>query len=213
MDISQAVDRLNSQLPLAQRQRDLPDELLQVHRAILQGLVGQGRVPTADALGKLLQSVDLPAALERLGGDNLVVVDPAQGRALGAYPLTEEDTPHRVSVGGHTVHAMCALDAVSVAPMFGVRTMVHSSCHVTGFPIVISQEHDRIIEADPAGLRIGVRWQQPDACAAHSMCMEMVFLKDLPTALQWQGGDTQHISLFDLAEGVEFGARFFRPLL
>jgi hypothetical protein len=43
--------------------------------------------------------------------------------------------------------------------------------------------------------------------------MEMVFLKDRQTAEEWQDGDTENVSLFTLPEAVEFGKRFFLPLL
>jgi mercuric reductase len=43
--------------------------------------------------------------------------------------------------------------------------------------------------------------------------MEMVFLKDDAAASAWHGGDLQHHSVFTLDEAVEFGARFFNPLL
>ena len=40
--------------------------------------------------------------------------------ALVAYPFSGRPTPHRVRFAdGHEVHAMCALDALGVAPMFG----------------------------------------------------------------------------------------------
>ncbi len=45
------------------------------------------------------------------------------------------------------------------------------------------------------------------------MCLEMVFLKDQQTALEWQAGDTENISLFNLEDAVAFGAGFFTPLL
>jgi hypothetical protein len=45
------------------------------------------------------------------------------------------------------------------------------------------------------------------------MCLEMVFLKDEPTALTWRDGDTDQISLFTLAESIAFGAGFFNPLV
>jgi mercuric reductase len=64
-----------------------------------------------------------------------------------------------------------------------------------------------------AEVTVGIRWQMPSAVAAHSMCMEMVFLKDRQTAEAWQNGDTENISLFSLPEAVAFGETFFLPLM
>ena len=71
-----------------------------------------------------------------------------------------------------------------------------------------------MLEQSPGqALVVGVRWQQVASCAAHSLCLEMVFLKDDETARQWQGGDTEHVTLFTIPEAINFGAAFFRPLL
>ena len=150
----------------------------------------------------------------RLGNDDLVVLNEAGTEIVGAYPMTLEATPHHLTVNGHPVNAMCALDALSVGPMYGADVEIDSRCHVSGDPIHVHQEDCGLLEVRPSTeVRVGVRWQNPTACAAHSMCMEMVFLKDERTAWEWQGGDTEHISIFTLDEAVEFGARFFRPLV
>jgi hypothetical protein len=41
----------------------------------------------------------------------------------------------------------------------------------------------------------------------------MVFLKDRDTALRWQKGDLENISIFSLSEAILFGAGFFMPLV
>jgi mercuric reductase len=109
---------------------------------------------------------------------------------------------------------MCALDAVSVAPMFDTNVVIESECRVTKTPITIRMHGSKILEAIPTpGIIIGIRWQMPSGAAAHSMCMEMVFLKDSKTAKDWQGGDVDNSSLFSLPDAVEFGKAFFLPLL
>ena len=143
-----------------------------------------------------------------------MVLGSGDTQAVGAYPMTVEDSPHRLKVNGQPVNAMCALDALSVGPMFDADVDIESRCHMTGEPIRIRQVGTRISKAEPSPeIRVGVRWQNPTACAAHSMCLEMVFLKDEPTALSWQDGDTDNVSLFTLDEAVQFGAGFFNPLV
>jgi hypothetical protein len=213
-DIAEAIERLHSQLPLLGRQRALPPTLAQMHRAILRSLAERGRVPSRDELAAAFQGNDVDGALQRLGNDDLVVLNESRTEAVGAYPMTVEATPHRLNVNGTPINAMCALDALSVGPMFDAEVEIDSRCQVSGEPIHIHQRGREVLAVTPsAEVRVGVRWQQPSACAAHSMCLEMVFLEDEPTALTWQDGDTENISLFTLGEAIAFGAGFFNPLV
>lgn len=214
IEIQSAVARLNSQLPLFERQQALPAEVVGIHRGILESLARRGRPLSREEIAEQLSDNDVDAALERLGADDLVVLAEGGAEAVGAYPMSVEDTPHRLTVDGVPVNAMCALDALSVGPMYDADVQIESRCHISGEPIRIHQKGDVIVEARPSPeVRVGVRWQNPTACAAHSMCLEMVFLKDGPTALGWQDGDTENISVFTLDEAVAFGAGFFKPLL
>jgi mercuric reductase len=212
--VTQAVQRLNEQLPLKERQDKLSAPLKALHREVLGSLVRRGRPLTRSEVAALVGEDQVDAAIARLGGDDLVVLSQDRREIVGAYPVTAEQTPHEVHVGGHEIHAMCALDAVSVGPMYDVPVEICSRCRVSGEAICIKQQGTRILEAAPPTVRVGVRWQHPSGDhAAHSMCMEMVFLKDDAAASAWHGGDLQHHSVFTLDEAVEFGARFFNPLL
>ena len=73
--IAAAIDKLNSQLPLLARQQALPPELAAAHRAILRTLAEEGRVLTNDELATLVGADGLAAAIERLGGDDLAVLN------------------------------------------------------------------------------------------------------------------------------------------
>jgi len=208
------VQRLNSQLPLKLRQAALPPELANVHRATLASLANQGRPPNREELQELLAGEDVDAALTRLANDDLVVLNAAGTDIAGAYPMTTETTPHHLRVNQQPVNAMCALDSLSVGPMFNAEVEISSHCQVTGTAITIHMQGESLQEVSPSpDVHVGVRWQNPSACAAHSMCLEMVFLKDQPTALEWQAGDTENTSLFNLQDAVAFGAGFFTPLL
>jgi mercuric reductase len=178
------VDRLEDQLPLRWRQRDLPEELADAHRLILHSFATTGRPPGLDVIGRAAE-LDGAAVVDRLSSDDLIVE--ADGRIEGAYPFSLEPTPHVLSIGGFQVYAMCALDAVAVAPVFGLEVVTASRCAVTDAPIRVHQHGAMVETFKPTDLRVGVRWQQPDGCAAHSMCRDMVFLSDLDTAERWRG--------------------------
>lgn len=207
----EGLDLLNDRLPLAARQQALTSSDRALHRAILSSLGACGQPPADAELEALAKESSLGAALQRLSAADLVVFGGDQPKVVGAYPLTTEQTPHRVTMGDHTVHAMCALDAVAVAPLFGTATEITSRCHVTGQTIHLSMQADRLLAAEPASLRIGIEWSTPQGHAAHSLCLNMVFLADHPTAETWaRGGDRTH---YDLAQAITFGAHFFCPLL
>jgi hypothetical protein len=116
--ITSAVSRLTATLPLKPRQQQLEPALVALHRDILHSFVEQGRPLTRDVMDIILddEGAGIDAALERLRRDDLIVLDRVQREVEGAYPVTVEETPHQVKINGHTIHAMCALDAVSISP-------------------------------------------------------------------------------------------------
>lgn len=205
-----ALERLEDQLPLRERQRALPPTYADIHRRILHGFAEGGHPPSLSRLQTGGRD-EIGEVLERLAGDDLIVVE--NGEIVGAYPFTLESTPHRITVGEHDLNAMCSLDAVAIAPVFGVEVRTVSECAVTGAPVRVLQRDTAVTSAEPGELRIGIRWTQPQGCAAHSMCKEMVFLADDQAAAVWQGSDPEGDGIFTLSDAIELGFRFFRPLL
>ncbi len=213
--VSESVLRLNQLLPLKARQDQLSPVLKTLHRAVIQSLVMRGHPPSRAEVATLLGADDqVDAALAALGSDDLIVLSADRRDILGAYPVTSEITPHQLHVNGWQIHGICALDSLAVGPMFESRVDIRSRCRVTGETVVIKQDGERILETHPPTTRVGVRWQMPSADgAAHSLCMEMVFLQDDAAAAVWHGGDLKNHSVYPLDHAVAFGARYFRPLL
>ncbi len=231
--LRQALLHLNDLLPLKARQDSLTPENRKLHRSILQTLVEKGRVMSEDEIAKvagspaagrsavaLLGAYDLvvrgPLTVTDARTGREVVVDAIGGEVVGAYPVTTEVTPHRITVNGHSIYAMCAVDALAVAPLFGGEVRIDSVCHVTGEPIHIAMKGKKIVECKPCSaeeMRIGVRWQRVTTTAAHGLCRQMVFLKDAATAAKWQSRDPGSIDIFTSAEAMDFAEAFFRPLL
>ncbi|MGB5541412.1 MAG: alkylmercury lyase family protein [Gammaproteobacteria bacterium] len=213
MTIAAAIEHLNSLLPLKDRQLALAPPLHALHRDILYGFAETGVPPTHAQIAARPGLGDADAALARLAGDDLIVLTPDRSGVAGAYPFTTETRAHRVQVNAHTVHAMCALDALAVAPMFETGTHIDSRCHVSKRPISVRMQGAQVTDAQPASPWVGIRWQGTSGCAAQSLCMEMVFLYDRATAGAWQQEDPGHIDIYNLPDAVEFAAAFFRPLL
>lgn len=205
-----ALTRLNALLPLAERQAQLPPPARAVHQAVLRSFAERGRPPARAELQAL--APDLEAALERLRADDLVVLDDA-GAVAGAYPFTLEATPHAVTVNGHSPHAMCAVDALAVGAIFDLPTTIVSACAATGAPIRLAQRGRQLEGATPAEARVGIHWQAPGGCAAHSLCREMPFLRDAAAAEAWRQQAPAEREVFTPAQAVALAEAFFAPLV
>lgn len=228
-DVLQSLTHLQKLLPLKKRQEALAPPLRMVHRAVLRSLAETGKPPRQAEIAAMLGSKQSAIhALATLSKNDLVILNspatldekthalraPESVEVIGAYPMTTEKTPHTVMIYGHPVNAMCAVDALAMSLMFGRETRIESRCHVTGTPIRIHQKGREILDAGPSPqVRVGIRWQSACSGAAHTLCTEMVFLKDAETARAWAKTDPASIELFTLPEAIELGEAFFVPLL
>lgn len=200
-----ALDHLNALLPLAERQASLTPDGRALHQLILRAFAEHGRPPRRADLA------DPADALTRLSAADLVVLDPA-GEIVGAYPFTLEATPHVVALGAHAVHAMCAVDALAIAVLVDGPAEITSQCAATGAAVRVSQRGRTIMAAQPAGLRVGIHWQTPGGCAAHSLCREMPFLREAAAAEAWRAQAPAERETFSLSQALDLAAAFFLPL-
>lgn len=211
--LDSALNRLASILPLKERQSECANQVRELHQRILRSFVERGRILTREEMGRYVD--DIEAAVKALADKEMVVFS-ADGTLVGAYPFTMEAREHVVQVNGHRVHAMCALDALAVAPMFGVETRVSSRCRVTGEPVEIRQSGKSILDTKEAGdVHFGIIWgaASSESSCANSLCLEMLFLKNGAIARQWLMDGPDNREVFTLDEAAEFGERFFAPCL
>lgn len=130
------VDPAWSFRDMASRQNALPDQLRQLHRAVLHVFLDTGSPPStkwiegqAERLG-----LDAAAALDRLAAHDLVHT--AAGVVDIAYPFSGTPTPHRVRLGtGPDLTACCAIDALGIPQMVNQDGIVVSADAVTGDPV------------------------------------------------------------------------------
>ena len=203
MNIDEAIVKLNTLLPLAERQQSLSPSEKKIHQSILHDFVKTGTA------GKEYDR----KSLEILSEKDLIVLDKESGEVIGAYPFSSKSTPHHVFMNDFIVYAMCALDAIAIAPVFYLTTSIKSLCHITKDTIEIKQTGNEITnEHECKDVHVGIRWQDPGSCAAESLCLEMVFLKNVNTAEDWlnRGHDK---SVFNLTDAIEFATRYFTPLV
>jgi mercuric reductase len=211
--LEKALNRLKRILPLKERQEDCGKQIKELHQAIIRSFVDKGRILSREEMEHYVSNLE--DAVNILKERDMVVFS-GDGEPLGAYPFTMEEREHTVQVNGHRVHAMCALDALAVGPMFDEKTHVVSRCRVTGDPVSIYQAGNTILNADEAGdVCFGIIWgaENTDISCADSLCMEMMFLRDSEIAQQWLADDSKNREVFTLQEAVEFGGRFFAPLV
>ncbi len=212
--VEKALKRLIDVLPLKEKQESCGAQIKELHQQVLRSFVEKGRILTRE---EMAQHVDnLEEAVNVLKANDMVVFS-ENGEPIGAYPFTMETREHKIQVNGHQVYAMCALDALAVSPMFGMKTQIFSKCRVTGDPVTIEQSEKTIENPEQTGnVLFGIAWSAANACCcccADSLCMEMMFLKDDKIAEQWLAEDPTNREIFTLQEAVEFGARFFVPLM
>lgn len=208
-----ALKRLTTILPLKKSQDSCPPEIKVLHQQMLRSFVTNGRILTRDEMAQWVD--DVPEAVNVLSQYDMVTFS-ERGDPVGAYPFTMMAREHKVQVNGHQIHAMCALDALAIAPMFGETMQVMSQCWVTGKPVQINMCGETILNlAEVQDVHVGIAWSAAvaDSCCADSLCLEMIFLRDAETAQKWLSDYTASREIFTLQEAVQFATRFFVPLL
>lgn len=211
--LEKALNRLKTILPLKDRQDACSKQIKALHQQVLRSFINKGRILTREEMEQYVSNLE--DAIGTLKEKDMVVFS-EDGNPVGAYPFTMEEREHVVRVNGHKVYAMCALDALAVSPMFRVKTQITSRCRITGDPISIQQSGETIENFDEASdIHFGIIWgaANADSCCANSLCMEMMFLKNCKIAQQWHADDPDNREVFTLQEAVEFGGRFFAPLV
>jgi len=211
--IENALKRLNIILPLKQNQDKCTPEVKVLHQQMLQSFITRGRILTKEEMAPWAR--DISAALNVLSKLDMVIVT-ENGEPIGAYPFTKVEREHKILVNSHDIYAMCALDALAIAPMFEETVQITSQCRVTGDPVNIQMSGAEIKNlAAVRDIRFGVSWDAADdsLCCAESLCMEMIFLRDKKTAQEWFSNGSVNREIFTLQEAVQFSSRFFSPLL
>lgn len=211
--LENALNRLNDILPLKKSQDKCAPQIKELHQQMLRSFVTKGRILTRDEMAQWVD--DVPEATHVLSQYDMVTFS-ENGDPVGAYPFTMMTREHKVQVNGHQIHAMCALDGLAIAPMFGETTQITSQCRVTGKPVKVDMRGETILNlAEVQDVHFGIAWSAAAAgsCCADSLCLEMHFLYDGETAVKWLSDDSDSREIFTLLEAVQFATRFFVPLL
>eukprot|EP01043_Picozoa_sp_COSAG02_P051611 COSAG02_NODE_5455_length_4302_cov_4.540328_5_plen_318_part_00 len=228
--VDRAVTRLHAILPLTKMLVDSGEDGRALHGRLLQRWLKQGAPLSRKALEESEPTAAARALLEKSG---LVLFDKATSEVSGAYPLTTEERAHRVVAGKRQLRAMCAIDALAIGPMLGDEPVtVHSRCEVTGDEVKVELRGPALQgESLRSQVQVGVGWNaaKEGVSCASSLCTQMVFLRDVETAEQWQSDPAGSLpsptgptavtdpplptrEYFSLGDALKLAAQFFRPL-
>ncbi|MBL4574684.1 MAG: hypothetical protein JKY51_01115, partial [Opitutaceae bacterium] len=180
-----ALERLNVILPLKRNQEACEPKIKRLHQLILCSFVTKGHGLSRQQMASYVD--DISEAMQVLNGNDMVTLS-ASGELTGAYPFSAAEREHIVRVDGHRLYAMCALDALAVAPMFQTGAQISSKCALTDEPVMINMLGEDILNLKETGdVHFGITWNATDtgSCCADSLCREMVFLKGEATAERW----------------------------
>lgn len=189
-----------------------------VLRAILASYAEQG---FALGIRWLAQKAGFPAVevrrlLERLAARDLLVLDRDSGNIRGAYPFTDRASGHRVTFGERTANAMCAVDALGVGAMLGKDTVVESFCAGCGCEVRAFTTNDGLSlrEIHPAESFVWMGLGYDKACAATSLCLEIVFFCSAEHWRSWRAGRNGRSGVrLSAEEALRVGRALFAPLL
>ncbi len=188
-----------------------------VRVALLQLYAEDGRAPSRSALAERaeLSETTIPSLLEELRRRDLVVLDGE--RIVGAYPFTDRETGHRVTLDGHVLNSMCAVDALGIGAMTDRDIAIASSCRHCGAPIrITTRERGRAVAA--VAPSTAVMWQSvryEDGCAASSLCATTAFFCSDEHLSAWRDERSADEPGFRLSieEGLQAGRALFEPSL
>jgi mercury(II) reductase len=188
-----------------------------VRVALLQLYAEDGRAPDTDALAQRvgLNEPAIRPLLEELRRRDLIVLDGE--RIVGAYPFTDRDTGHQVTLGGRVLNAMCAVDALGISAMMNRDTAIASQCRHCGAPIrIVTRDQGRALaDIAPATAVAWLSVRYEGGCAANSLCAATVFFCSDDHLSAWHREHPADAPGFRLSieEGLEAGRALFGPSL
>jgi hypothetical protein len=128
------------------------------------------------------------SALQSLAREDLVHLD-TTGEIAVAYPFSGRPTAHRVRFpSGHETHAMCAIDALGIAPMFAEPITVESRDPLTGEGIEVRVAQNGDADWSPPAAVVFAGAIEGEGNSCHSCCPVLNFFASPASAERWLEG-------------------------
>ncbi|MFN2469971.1 MAG: alkylmercury lyase family protein [Gaiellaceae bacterium] len=198
------------------RRAGLTDEERELYFWILRRFATDGR-PSSGEIRAAAERYRLDAehALGSLAREDLVHRG-ADGEIAVAYPFSGRPAVHRVRFrGGHEVDAMCAIDALGVAPMVGEPIEIESRDPVSGDEIRARVAPDGAAEWSPEAAVVvagATRSERDDACCR--CCPVLNFFASAATAERWLADHPDvHGNVTSMREAAAAGRAVFGDVL
>ena len=214
--VFQALSTFLAAFDLVRRWSAITDVEDRLRRVILEHYGDTGRPPSEGRLSSAtgLAPRALSDLLAGLEARDMILLDDG-GRVAGAYPFTEAVTAHRVTLDGHTINTMCAIDALGVGAMYDRDIAIASRCLACG-GVVRLETRDRgaaLERYTPAGTVVWLGTGYADGCAAKSACQSMAFFCSDDHLASWREADGAAGFRLSIDEGLQAGRALFQPLL
>ncbi|MBT3396581.1 MAG: hypothetical protein HOB82_06425 [Alphaproteobacteria bacterium] len=190
-------------------------QLDKTRQAVLAHFGKTGQPPSADQVAKDLGLAPEKAAetLAELSHRDLVRVD--DGTITGAYPFTTHQTAHTVHLGGHDLHAMCAVDALGTGAMFDTDVVIDTQCKHCEAPIHIATTDNgtRLDSVAPGGALVWSGMAPANGNSEENLCTTITFFDRQECLDNWRGENHPDVKghNFTMAEGLEVGRALFGP--
>lgn len=203
-----------SKLGPARRAR-LSDRERELYFWILRSFATRGRPSAAEARGAAEQlGLGAERALTTLAREDLVHRG-SDGEITCAYPFSGRPTVHRVRFpSGQEVDAMCAIDALGIAPMFGESIEVASRDPLSGGEIRAQVAADGAVEWWPESAVVvaGVLDRQSESC--HACCPVLNFFVSAANGERWLAEHPQvRGSVISIQDAAAAGRAVFGDVL
>jgi hypothetical protein len=203
-----------SKLGPARRAR-LTEAQRELYFWILRRFASDGRPSSSEVRAAAEQlGLDTEDALATLSREDLVHRG-AEGTIAVAYPFSGRPTAHRVRFpSGHEVDAMCAIDALGIAPMFGKPIEIESRDPVSREEVVARVAPDGATEWWPESAVVvaGAIRSEGDACCG--CCPVLNFFASPANAERWLSGHPEvRGNVISMREAAAAGRAVFGDVL
>jgi hypothetical protein len=189
-----------------------------VQQAVLRSFAVTGGPPQPAALADVVAPYggSTMRVLTQLHTADFLRLDKT-GHIQAAYPFSATPTGHRVQItGGPQVYAMCAIDALGIAPMLSVGVVIRSADPLTGAPMTVRVPASGAAVWDPATTVVfdGHVARTPEGPAADVACSLINFFTDQATAANWAASHPDITGIIlQQDEAQQTGAQIFGALL
>lgn len=189
-----------------------------VWRAVLRLYADKWRPPRLDEVAAEtgIAAGHVAALLRGLRLRDLVGLDPGSGAIRYAYPFTESATGHQVKLRGHSLHALCAIDALGVAGMYGTDVLVRSPCRLCGATVhaATADKGSALGSVAPAEAVVWYDFAFSGSAAA-SCCTAIAFFCSDDHLRRWLDAQTPRRGgvRLTMGEALEVGRAIFGPVL